>query len=324
MTYSRRDVLKGASAFGALSATGLGPMPVWAQQFPTKPISIHLASSAGGAFDQSIRALAPEWEKRLGQPIRPVFAPGPGNVLAATRVVSGPHDGYTLAMVGAATNAVAIQFLKPPNYSFGALSFIGTTYAGPLALFVGKDSPIRTIEELVEQSTKRRVTAGISGAREIYHIGGLMFNRAVGGKIQYIPYNGGAPSRLAAASGEADAVMSGLFDASTHYDILRCLCIFGPENPVPKLMPGRTVHEAFPGKGLDIWHPVGVAASSQLESQNPAVFDRLASTYHDAFEASRGALEKTGFPAESLLLWSPKQIKEWEKAFVESIKDIQV
>lgn len=324
MAFSRREALKGAAALGALSATGMRAAPGWAQEFPTKPISIHLASSAGGAFDTSIRAIAPEWEKRLGQPIRPVFAPGPGNVLAATRVVTSPPDGYTLAMVGLATNDVAIQFLKPPNYTFGALSYIGTTYAGPLALFVGKDSPIKSIEDLVEQSKRRRVTAGISGAREIYHIGGLMFNKAVGANIQYIPYNGGAPSRLAAASGETDAVMSGLFDASTHYDILRCLCIIGPENPVPKLVAGRTMREAFGTQAIDIWHPVGLAASSQLETANPAVFQRLAATYAEAYEASRPALERAGFPPESLLLWTPAQIKEWEKGFLASIKDIVV
>jgi tripartite-type tricarboxylate transporter receptor subunit TctC len=322
MPIARRALVNAGLAGGAAA---LLPRTTQAQgQFPSRPVSIHLASSAGGAFDQSLRAIAPEWEKRLGQPIRPVFAPGPGNVLAATRVVTSPPDGHTLAMVGVATNSVAIHFLKPPNYSFGSLSYIGTTYAGPLALFVGKNSPIRTIEELVEQSRRRRVTAGISGAREIYHVGGLMFNRAVDANIQLIPYNGGAPSRLAAASGEADAVMSGLFDASTHYDILRCLCILGPENPVSHLIAGRTMREAFGDKAIDVWHPVGICTSAQAETANPSAFRRLVETYHDAYEASREQLERTGFPKESLLLWSPEKIKEWERAFVESIKDIAI
>jgi tripartite-type tricarboxylate transporter receptor subunit TctC len=287
-------------------------------------VTIQLASSSGGAFDQSLRAIAPEWERRLGQPIRPVFAPGPGNVLAATRVVTGPPDGHALAMVGVATNAVAIHFLRPPNYGQGSLSYIGTTYAGPLALFVGKNSSIQTVEELVEESKRRRVTAGISGARELYHVGGLMFNRAVGANIQFIPYNGGAPSRLAAVSGEADAVMSGLFDASTHYELLRCLCVLGPENPVPHLMPGRTMREAFGDRAVDIWHPVGICTSAQVEATNPAAFRRLVETYRESYEASREQLERAGFPKESLLLWSPEQIKEWERGFVASIRDIVI
>jgi tripartite-type tricarboxylate transporter receptor subunit TctC len=318
---SRRALLGGA----VLGAAAARPAPLRAQPaFPSKPLAVQLASSSGGAFDQSLRAIAPEWEKRLGQPIRPVFAPGPGNVLAATRVVTSPPDGHTLAMVGVATNAVAIHFLRPPNYGQGSLSYIGTTYAGPLAIFVGKNSPIRTIEELAEESRKRRVTAGISGARELYHVGGLMFNRAVGANIQMVPYNGGAPSRLAAVSGEADCVVSGLFDASTHYELLRCLCVMGPENPVPQLMPGRTMREAFGDKGLDIWHPVGLAVSSQVESASPAAFRKLAETYRDAYEASREQLERSGFPKESLLLWDPARIKSWERDFVASIRDIQI
>ncbi|MCC7427066.1 MAG: hypothetical protein IT557_09190 [Alphaproteobacteria bacterium] len=294
------------------------------QSYPTKAVTVYSASSAGGAFDQSLRVLGVEWEKQTGQPLRPAFTPGPGNILTATRTLTAPADGYSLAMIGFATNNVAIHFMKPPNYTFGAFSYIGTTYAGPLALFVGKNSPIQTIEQLVEESKRRRVTAGISGAREIYHIGGLMFNRAVGANIQYVPYNGGGPSRLAAASGEADAVMSGLFDASTHYNLLRCLCVFGPDNPIKAQVPGRTMREAYGDKGLNIWHPVGIAAPAALERESPALFRQVVERYRSVYEASRPAMERAGFPKESLLLWTPEQIKEWERDFIASIRDIQI
>jgi tripartite-type tricarboxylate transporter receptor subunit TctC len=321
MKLTRREMLAYSAMAGGLSVTGTSAFG--AETF-SHALSVLLASSPGGGFDQAFRGVAPEWERRLKQPIRPVYVPGPGNVLVATRTIGAPPDGSTMAMIGFATNDVAIQFLKPPNYSFGEFAYIGTAYAGPLAFFVGKNSPIKNIQELVEASKHRKVTAGISGAREIYHVGGLMFNRAVGAKIEYIPYNGGAPSRLAAASGETDLVMSGLFDASTNYDLLRCVCVFGPENPIPKIMPGPTMHELFGKAAIDIWHPVGFATSSKAKKANPAAYKLLVDTYREAYEASRPALVKIGFPEQALVYWSPEKISDWERGFLAGIKDIVI
>ena len=45
------------------------PSVVLAQAFPTKPIRVITANSAGGTSDIFVRALGEEMQRRLGQPI---------------------------------------------------------------------------------------------------------------------------------------------------------------------------------------------------------------------------------------------------------------
>jgi hypothetical protein len=102
------------------------------------------------------------------------------------------------------------------------------------------------------------------------------------------------------------------------------VCVFGPENPIPKIMPGPTMHELFGKAAIDIWHPVGFATSSKAKKANPAAYKLLVDTYREAYEASRPALVKIGFPEQALVYWSPEKISDWERGFLAGIKDIVI
>ena len=139
---------------------------------------MYSAGSAGGGFDRVSRNFAPKFEELTGQPFNVLFTPGAGGTLTATKLLTAPPDGHSVAYIAFSSMDVAIHVMKPPNYSYESFAHIGTGYSGPLAIFTGKDNDkYNSIEDLVAASKKGRVTAGISGAREWYHIAGLIFNR---------------------------------------------------------------------------------------------------------------------------------------------------
>lgn len=323
---SRRQIIQTGAAMGGVAmASGLGLDRAYAANFPSKAFTMYSAGSAGGGFDRVSRNFAPKFEELTGQPFNVVFTPGAGGTLTATKLLTAPPDGHTMAYIAFSSMNVAIHVMNPPNYSYDAFAPIGTGYGGPLAIFTGKDNDkYNSIEDLVEASKKGRVTAGISGAKEWYHVGGLIFNKRTGAEITYVPYGGGGPSRKAAASGEADAVMTGLFDASANYDILKCLCIFAKENPIPDIVQAPTMFDVYPKQALEMLHPTGLTTSAEVKAKNPEHYQYLVDTYKKAITdpATKERLVKSGFPRESLIYWGPDEINEWKKEFLAEVTQI--
>ncbi|MBI4184567.1 MAG: twin-arginine translocation signal domain-containing protein [Proteobacteria bacterium] len=323
---TRRSFLKsGAAAGGAAMVGGLGlPAALAQEKFPSQPFTQYSAGSAGGGFDLVARSLAPEWERITGQPYKIIFTPGAGGVLTATKLLSAPPDGHTLAFIAYSSMNVSIHYTKPQGFGFGSFAHLGTSYMGPLALFTGKNSPYQTIDDLVKAGKTKKLTAGISGAREWYHIGGLIFNKRAGLNIDYIPYGGGGPSRKAAASGETDTVMTGLFDAAQDYGILRCLMIFAKKNPIPDVIKAPTMFDVWPDKAIEMMHPAGITTSAEVKKQHPDRYAYLVDTFRKSMAAPATVerLVKAGFQKESLINWSLQEIAEWEKEFIAELKTI--
>ena len=70
-----------------------------AQSFPNKPIKLIIAFPAGGPTDITMRALADNASKILGQTVIVENKPGAGGTLPAQALQTVPADGYTVAQI---------------------------------------------------------------------------------------------------------------------------------------------------------------------------------------------------------------------------------
>ena len=70
-----------------------------AQSFPNKPIKLVIAFPAGGPTDITMRSLADNASKVLGQPVIVENKPGAGGTLPAQALQTAPADGFTLAQI---------------------------------------------------------------------------------------------------------------------------------------------------------------------------------------------------------------------------------
>src|SRR5438552_15954962 len=95
-----------ARAVAALACGLAYAMASHAQTFPVKPILLVLPTAPGGPVDIVARIAVPEASKLLGQPIVMEKRPGASQEIGIHSMLRAPRDGYTVAMLWAASVAV--------------------------------------------------------------------------------------------------------------------------------------------------------------------------------------------------------------------------
>ena len=173
-------------------------------KYPSKPINVFIFSSQGGGTDQWVRHLANLMEKDLGVSIVCNNLPGANGGTAAMKVFNSPHDGYTV--LGASETSVFFGVNDVAPQASKWEFFIGG--GSPGVIGVHKDSPYKTIQDLVQAAKNKpnTVKIGNSGRGKLWHIKALQLAKGAGVQFQHVPYNGSAPAITALLSKEVDAV----------------------------------------------------------------------------------------------------------------------
>jgi tripartite-type tricarboxylate transporter receptor subunit TctC len=123
----------------------------WAQgAYPNRPIKFIVPWPAGGSADIAGRLYADFLSKELGQPVVVENRPGAGANLGVGVLAKSPADGYTLGQVSIGTQSIN-QFIYPALGfdPVGSFEHIGLQTKQPNILLVKKDSPFKTLQELV-------------------------------------------------------------------------------------------------------------------------------------------------------------------------------
>lgn len=92
----RRSLIQLCAA--TLAAITLGAS-AQTSDFPAKPIKLVIAFPAGGPTDITMRALADNAGRILGQPVIVENKPGAGGTLPAQALQTAAADGYTVAQI---------------------------------------------------------------------------------------------------------------------------------------------------------------------------------------------------------------------------------
>ncbi len=194
-------IFRGLFAVAVLSLTAAS---AHAQSFPTKPVRILVPYAAGGAVDVLARTLGQSLSKTWGQ--QPVIEnrPGAGGVIASQALTQSAPDGYTLILVASGHPLNQFFYPKLPYDTFKDFTAISEIAYSPLAIVVSKDSPIKTLGDLLTTARAKpgSLSYGMSGNGTSAHLAGQMLNHMAKVKIQSIPYKGGAPALTAVIAGE--------------------------------------------------------------------------------------------------------------------------
>ena len=108
----------------------LAPALAFAQNLPTKPITLILPYAAGGNTDAIARTIAHNLEQRLGQSVEVETRLGAASVIGATYVARAAPDGYTILIGTSTTMAINVSIYKNLPYD-------PTKDLVPLALIAG-------------------------------------------------------------------------------------------------------------------------------------------------------------------------------------------
>src|SRR4030067_2824980 len=97
----RRNVFLIALAALSLLIPGI----LFAQEYPTKPVTLILPFGPGGGHDLLFRAVTSVAPDYLGQPVLIKLMPGGGGAIAADAAAKASPDGYTLFAGGNTPNS---------------------------------------------------------------------------------------------------------------------------------------------------------------------------------------------------------------------------
>lgn len=120
----------------------------FAQQYPTKPVTIVSPYGAGGNADLAARTLAAVADKYLGNDILVVNKTGAGGITGSTYVLESKADGYTLLLARVGTQAVRPAMDESTPYEWDDFTIIGMLELNPLVCVVTSDSPIKDFNDL--------------------------------------------------------------------------------------------------------------------------------------------------------------------------------
>src|SRR5437660_9927718 len=105
--FRRLGAVAAGVAAAALIVGGAAPAPAPAQDYPTRPIRLIVAFTAGGTTDFMARLVADKLKSSLGQPVIVENRAGANGAIAAEYVAKTEPDGYPLFFT--TVGAVAIN-----------------------------------------------------------------------------------------------------------------------------------------------------------------------------------------------------------------------
>lgn len=179
-----------------LSILLLAAGTAWAQNWPTKPVSVVVTFSPGGSSDIVARLISAPLQAELGQPILVDNRPGAGGTIGAALVARAAPDGYTLLLSNSAPISISPPMLTTPTYdpmkSFTHVSYIGSV-ANVFVVYPGV--PAKNMAELIAwiKAQSNPVNYGSGGIGSIGHIVGETFKNEHGLRMEHVGYKGSSP-----------------------------------------------------------------------------------------------------------------------------------
>src|SRR6187397_1227927 len=206
--YTRRDLLIGSAAAGAVATLGLEPAR--AQAWPSRPVTVICPWSAGGGTDATARIVVTVLEQVLKQPFNVVNRTGGSGVVGHSAIATAAPDGYTLGIITVEISMMhwqGLTELKPDSYT--PLALMNEDPPG-IQVYVG--SPYKTVKELadaIKAAPPGKLKASGTGQGGIWHLALVGWLQAMGLKadhVAWVPSNGAAPAMQDLAAGGLDIV----------------------------------------------------------------------------------------------------------------------
>jgi tripartite-type tricarboxylate transporter receptor subunit TctC len=186
-------------------ATAAGTPIANAQEgYPSRPITIVVGYTAGGANDILARIVGEKMSASLRQPVVVENRPGVASIVGAAYVANAKPDGYTLLMGASGPMSFNPSLYKKLPYSPESLIPISLVGTFPLVLLTQASNPsTSTLLGLVQYARANPKAANYSSSAASFQLITELFIRQSGTAFVHIPYKGSNESIAAVAAGDS-------------------------------------------------------------------------------------------------------------------------
>jgi tripartite-type tricarboxylate transporter receptor subunit TctC len=316
----RRDFIKSAAA-----ATGAVALPrlVYAQSYPTRPVTMVVAFAAGGSFDVLGRVIQPRMSELLGQNVIVENVTGASGVTGTQRVATAQPDGYTVLLGTVGTFAYNPSiFKKLPYDPVKDFTHVGLFADQPMVLVVNPKLPINGLQEFVAyvKANYEKISFGSAGVGSTTHLSCALVNATIGGKEPvHVPYRGGGPAMADIMAGRLEYGCSNIGGVVEQIKAgnLKAVANLSKNrsNALPDL---KTADEqGFKDFNVTTWNCLSLPKNAPAEivaKLNKVISDTVDSPATVELLAKHGVapVPKEQRTPEYLTKFIPEEIKRWE------------
>ena len=174
--------------------------------FPESALTMVVPYPPGGPTDLVSRGVAMAMAQAIGKPVVVDNKSGASGMIGAGHVARAKPDGYTF-LANASLHVINPHiYEKIPYDSFEDFVPITQLAAVPLVLVVPKDSPIKTVADVVDMAkkSKKGLNFGSAGTASSQHLSSELLKELANIEAQHVPYKGSAPALTDLAGGQLD------------------------------------------------------------------------------------------------------------------------
>lgn len=176
----------GAAMLGAIAGGQQAPAAEW----PTKPIEMVCATSAGSGAANWCQLFAKLAGDALGQPVQVLFKGGGNGNEAAEYVASRPNDGYTWLQ----RNSSYAGYMNLPSFKPNPEDFVNVVNVEKFLYIIGVpgDSKYKTFEGLIADMKANPGRISVAGNKigSAHHVHLVKLFKAFGVDWNFVPYKG--------------------------------------------------------------------------------------------------------------------------------------
>jgi len=276
--------------------TAIGADAALAQNYPTRPIRLVVASSPGGGSDILARGLAQKLTEDLGQQVVVDNRGGASGVIGTDIVAKAPPDGYTLLIIQPSLTINPSMIRKLPYDAVRDFAPVSLVVDAAQILVAHPSVPAKDAKAFiaVAKAQPGKILFGSPGVGTSPHLTAELFKLTAGVQIPQVLFKGSGPAYVSLISGEVSAMFSTVLSAMPHVKSGRIRALGVTTKKRVSILPDvPTIAEsALPGFETSQWF--GILAPARTPRP---IIDRL----HDAIARSSSAPEmKTRFAAEAV------------------------
>ncbi|KQN75241.1 tripartite tricarboxylate transporter substrate-binding protein [Devosia sp. Leaf64] len=245
----------------------------FAQDYPTKPITVVVPFSAGGPTDTVARLVAEAMSQDLGQQVVVQNVGGAGGTLGAGQVATAANDGYTLLLHHIGMSTAPTLYRSLPYDPLTDFATIGLITSVPMTLVARKDFEPNTLEELLTyiKANGENVTYAHAGIGSASQLCGMLLMEQTETIMTTVPYQGAGPAMTDIIGGQIDMICDQTTNTTSQIQAgeVKAYAVTSPER-LANLPEVPTTKEAGLDLEIGVWHGLYAPAGT-----DPAIIERL-------------------------------------------------
>jgi tripartite-type tricarboxylate transporter receptor subunit TctC len=188
----------------------LSPTGAWAQEWPTKTISLVVPFPAGGSNDVVARLVGESVRKKLGQTVLVDNKPGANGALGVDTTLRTAKDQHTFLVASDSVSLLPLFRNMPWDLS-KTFTPIAVLSFQPIVVVTAPSTGMKTLQDLQTRAKGNpdQVSYASSGQGSIQHLVGELFSQNLGINLLHIPYKGGGQAVKDVISGQVSAAVLG-------------------------------------------------------------------------------------------------------------------